>query len=295
MRPTTILDGLPVFIAVAEMRSFTHAAKRLGITPSAASQAVRALEERIGTALLTRSTRSLRLTSAGSAYLQNAGPAFAALTDATREVMGRYTQPEGPLRLTMTRAAYDAVVASKLASFRAACPKVEIEIDIEGQLIDIVENGFDAGFRYGNMLAKGVSSMKVAPASRRILVAAPAYLRGSSAPSTPSDLAEHDAIVCRSRTTGLLDAWPLASKSKTHKVDPKVRAIAGDLVTLIDLTLQGLGISCAAVASVEAHLRERKLMHVLPDWTVPLEPLYIYFPNSRAKSAALSAFLKHLG
>jgi DNA-binding transcriptional LysR family regulator len=295
MRQINLLEGLPVFVAVAEARSFTQAARKLGITPSAASQAIRSLEERIGTALLVRSTRSLSLTSAGATYLQDAKPALDALSNATREVMGRSTQPEGLLRLTMPRAAYDSVVSAKLVSFCAAFPKIDIELDIEGRLIDIIENGFDAGFRYGNLLAKDVTAMKVAPASRRILVAAPSYLRANPPIKTPDDLSAHDAVVCRSRTTGLLDAWPLVAKSKSFRVDPKARAIAGDLVSQIDLALLGLGINCAPVASVASHLREGRLTHVLPDWCVQLEPLYVYFPNKRTKSAALTAFLKHLG
>jgi DNA-binding transcriptional LysR family regulator len=294
MRQINLLEGLPVFIAVAEARSFTQAARKLGITPSAASQAIRGLEQRIGTALLVRSTRSLSLTSAGSTYLQNAGPALDALSNATREVMGRSAQPEGLLRLTMPRAAYDSVVSARLVSFCNAFPKIDIELDIEGRLIDIIENGFDAGFRFGNFLAKGVTAMKVAPASKRILVAAPSYLRANSSINEPSDLSAHDAVVCRSRTIGLLDAWPLVAKSKSFRVDPKVRVIAGDLVSQIDLTLLGLGINCAPAASVASYLKEGRHRRVLPEWYVQLEPLHVYFPNKRTKSAALTAFLKHL-
>jgi DNA-binding transcriptional LysR family regulator len=295
MRQINLLEGLPVFIAVAEARSFTQAAKKLGITPSAASQAIRSLEQRIGSALLVRSTRSLSLTSAGSTYLQSARPALDALSNATREVMGRSAQPEGLLRLTMPRAAYDSVVSAKLVSFCATYPKIDIELDIEGRLIDIIDDGFDAGFRYGNFLAKDVTAIKVAPASKRILVAAPSYLRANSAINTPSDLLSHDAIVCRSRTTGLLDAWPLVAKSKSFRVDPKVRAITGDLVSQIDLTLLGLGVICVPALSVASYLRDGRLTHVLPEWCVQLEPLHVYFPNKRTKSAALTALLKHLG
>jgi DNA-binding transcriptional LysR family regulator len=100
--------------------------------------------------------------------------------------------------------------------------------------------------------------------------------------------------VCRSRTTGLLDAWPLVAKAKAFRVDPNVRVIAGDLVSQIDLTLLGLGISCAPAASVDRYLREGKRLHVLPDWFIQLEPLHIYYPSKRTKSPALTAFLKHL-
>lgn len=162
-RSRSLLDGVPVFLAVAEARSFTRAAQRLGISPSAASQAVRALEARLGTPLIARSTRSLSLTAAGAAYLDQAGPAFAALANATLEAAGRSTRPAGPLRLTMPRSAYDGIVAPALMTFRRAFPDVELEIEVEGRLVDIVENGFDAGLRYGDLLAKNVTAVKILP------------------------------------------------------------------------------------------------------------------------------------
>jgi len=143
MRQKDLLEGLPVFLAVAELLSFSAAARRLGISASAASQAVRKLEARVGTPLLRRSTRSISLTDTGAEYVGRAGPALRELLLATEDVAGQSGQPSGPLRLTMPRSAFDGAVAPVPAQFRAAYPAVEVEV--EGRLVDVVEQGFDAG------------------------------------------------------------------------------------------------------------------------------------------------------
>lgn len=294
MRTRELLEGVPVFMAVVEARSFTRGAKKLGISPSAASQAVRSLEARIGTPLLSRSTRSLSLTSAGEAYLRRISPAFATIEDATREAMGRTTQPSGLLRLTMPRAAYDGVVAPALPDFRKRHPLVELEMEIEGGLVDITDRGFDAGLRYGHLLAKDMESLEVLAASSAILVAAPSYLADHPAPAVPADLARHDAVVCRSRTTGVISSWLLECGNRSWRHDPDKPMIAGDLATQIDLTLGGHGVSCTPVQCVLPAIDAGNLTRVLPDWGSPLQPIHFYHPRRGATNAALQALVAHL-
>lgn len=294
MRTKGILDGLPVFLAVAEAKSFTRAARRLGVSPSAASQAVRVLEDRVGTSLLMRSTRSTSLTLAGAAYLERVAPAFAAIEDATREAMGRAARPAGPLRITMPRAAFDGVVAPILASFRIAYPDVELEVEVDSRLVDIVEQGFDAGLRYGTLLAKDVTAFEAFPASENVLVASPSYLSGRAPATDPSDLLQHEALVCRNRTTGLVSPWLLASGGATCRVDPRAPTVAGDLVTLVDLARDGHGVCLAPIQCVARHLADGSLARVLPLWSSPLEPLFMYYPTRRGRTTALRAFVAHL-
>ncbi len=294
MRTKEILDGLPVFLAVAEAKSFTQAARRLGVSPSAASQAVRSLEDRVGTSLLMRSTRSTSLTVAGAAYLERVAPAFAQIEDATREAMGRASRAAGPLRVTMPRAAFDGVVAPMLASFRAAHPDVELEVEVESRLVDIVEQGFDAGLRYGTLLAKDVTAFEAFPASESVLVASSSYLSGRVPATVPLDLLEHEAIVCRNRTTGLISPWLLTSGSETCRVDPRAPTVTGDLVTLVDLARDGHGVALAPIQCVARHLSDGGLARVLPLWTSPLEPLFVYYPTRRGGTSALRAFVAHL-
>lgn len=294
MRGREMLEGLPVFLAVVEARSFTRAAKKLGVSPSAASQAVRALESRIGTPLLSRSTRSLSLTSAGEAYLRRIGPAFATIEEATREAMGRGAQPSGLLRVTMPRAAYDGVIARALPAFRERFALIELELEIEAGLVDIVDRGFDAGLRYGHLLAKDMESVEVLGASSSVLVAAPGYLAGHREPEVPEDLVQHEAIVCRDRATGVVASWSLRMEDRTYRHDPEKPIIASDLAIQIDLTVAGHGVSLTPIQCVAAALEDGQLVRVLPSWAAPLDVLHLYYPRRGKLNAALQALITHL-
>ena len=265
--------------------------KRRGISPSAASQAIRSLEERLGTPLLRRSTRSLSLTDAGADYLLAAAPALSQLRRAAEEAAGRSGRPAGPLRLSTPRAPFDLVIAPALAAFQEAYPDVDVEIAVEGRMIDIVEWGFDAGLRYGDLLAKDMMAVPVAPNSEAVLVASPAYLHARPIPNLPSDLLDHRAVACRSQITGLIIPWILQSAGETIQIVPPAATIVHDLASQIELTVSGLGIGSAPVASVSDLLDARKLSRVLPTWSTPLEALYLYYPRRRHQPAALRAFI----
>ncbi len=283
-----------MFVAVAEVGSFSAAARRLGISPSAASQAIRGLEERLGTPLLRRSTRSLSLTDVGSDYLRAAAPALSQLRRAADEAAGQGGHAAGPLRLTMPRAPFDLLIAAALASFQDGYPEVELEIAVEAQLIDIVKQGYDAGLRYGDLIEKSMVAVQVAPASTAILAASPAYLQARSAPAVPGDLLDHRAVMCRSQITGLIKPWTLQSAGETMQIAPPAATIVHDLASQIELTVRGLGIVSAPAASVSDLLDAGRLCRVLPEWSSPLEALYLYFPSRRHQSAALRAFVAFL-
>ncbi len=292
MRQKDPLEGLPVFLAVAELLSFSGAARRLGISASAASQAVRKLEARVGTPLLRRSTRSISLTDTGAEYVGRAGPALRELLLATEDVAVRSGQPSGPLRLTMPRSAFDGAVAPVLARFRAAYPAVEV--DVEGRLVDVAGQGFDAGLRYGDMLARDVVAVKLRPGSEALLAAAPGYLRHRPPLEHPADLLDHVAVVCRSRTTGLVRPWAVQRNGDAVQVSPPTRTVVGDLMSQLDLMVRGLGVGLAAAASLSRLLDAGALVQVLPGWSTPMEPLYLYYPDRRRQSAALRAFIGFL-
>ena len=294
VRQKNPLEGVAVFVAVAEAGSFSGAARRLGVSPSAVSQAIRTLEERLGTPLLHRSTRSVSLTDIGSDYLFAAAPALSQLRRAAEEAAGRGGRPAGPLRLTMPRAPFDLLIASALAAFQDTYPDVDLEIAVEARLIDIVKHGYDAGLRYGNCLEKDMVAVPVAPRSEAVLVASPAYLHARAMPDIPSDLLDHRAVVCRSQITGLVMPWKLQSAGKTIQIIPPAATIVHDLASQIELTVRGMGIVSAPAASVSDLIDAGKLSRVLPTWSSPLETLYLYFPSRRHQSAALRAFVAFL-
>ena len=162
-------------------------------------------------------------------------------------------------------------------------------------MIDIVRQGFDAGLRYGDVLERDMVAVPVAPASEAILVASPHYLRArSSSPNSPDDLLEHRAVMCRSQVTGLIKPWVLRSGDETREIAPPAASIVHDLASQIELTVRGLGILSAPSAIVSELLRSGQLSRLLPTWSSPVPPLYIYFTNRRHQSAALRAFVAFL-
>ncbi|MBE7209861.1 MAG: LysR family transcriptional regulator [Gluconacetobacter diazotrophicus] len=285
---------MAVFVAAAEAGSFSAAARRLGISPSAVSQAIRSLEERVGAPLFRRSTRSVGLTDVGNDYLMAAAPALSQLRRAADEAAGRAGRPAGPLRLTMPRAPFDLLVAAALVAFQDRYPDVTLEVAVEARLVDIVSQGYDAGLRYGNNIEKDMVAVPVAPASEAILVASPGYLRGRATPKVPDDLLTHRAVMCRSQTSGSIMPWSLQSRGRTVQITPPAAAIVHDLASQIELAVRGLGILSAPAASVAELLDAGRLSRVLPAWSATLEALYLYFPSRRHQSAALRAFVAFL-
>lgn len=231
MKHRDMVEGVAVFVAAAEAGSFSGAARRLGVSPSAVSQAIRALEERLGAPLFRRSTRSLGLTDVGRDYLLAAAPALVQLRQAAEEASGRAGRPSGRLRLTLPRAPFDLLVAPALAAFQAAYPGVELEIAVEARLVDIVKEDYDAGLRYGNCIDGDMVAVKVAAESQSILVASPGYLEASGVPVHPHDLLGHRAIACRSQATGTVIPWKLQCGDEAVQIVPLRATIVHDLAS----------------------------------------------------------------
>jgi DNA-binding transcriptional LysR family regulator len=294
MSQKTPFDGLPAFVAVAETLNITAAARRLNQSPSAVSQAIRMLEKRLGTLLLHRSTRRVRLTEAGADYLVRVAPALAQLQEAAQDISGRSLRPSGPLRLTVQRAAYDRCVAPVVAGFCQAHPDIEVEVNVEGRLVDIIKYGFDAGIRYGNLLERDMVAVKISAPSEAILAASPGYLGQHGTPGGLADLMGARAVLGRQALDGQVVDWKLQGPGGPVQVAPGRRVIVHDLVSEIDLTVRGLGVACLPVMSIEGQLGSGALVRILPDWAQPLAPLYLYFASHRHKSATLRAFISWL-
>ena len=236
------LDGVEAFLGVAQHRSFRRPAADLGVTPSAMSQAVRALEARVGAALFTRTTRSVGLTEAGQRFLSRAKPAFeelVAASDVARE-LGR--RPSGLLRLSVPRAVVPILLRPLIASFCQAYPEVEVEIAASEELIDIAAEGFDAGIRLGQFIAADMVAVRLTPPFRFIIVGSPAYLARNERPERPDDLRHHACLRLR-RSNGALALWSLKDNGRALEIAVSGSLIANDVPTMLGASIEGLGLA----------------------------------------------------
>src|SRR5919204_597226 len=185
------LDGVEAFLSVAQHRSFRRAAAELGVTPSAMSQTIRALEARVGAALFTRTTRSVGLTEAGERFLSRAKPAFEELVAASQVARDLGRRPAGLLRLAVPPAVVPILLEPLIASFCQAYPDIEVEIAASGELVDLAAGGFDAGIRFGQFIAADMVAVRLTPPLRLVIVGSPAYLARAGRPERPDDLRHH--------------------------------------------------------------------------------------------------------
>ena len=218
------LDGIEAFLSVAQLRSFRKAAAELGVTPSAISQAIRALEARVGAALFIRTTRSVGLTEAGDRFLSRAKPAFEELVAASQIARDLGQRPSGLLRLAVPRAVVPIVLEPLIASFCEAYPEVEVEIAASEEMVDLATGGFDAGVRMGQFIAADMIAVRLTPPFRFIVVGTPGYLARRGRPKHPDDLRRHACLRLR-RSNGALALWSLNENGRAIEI-----AVAGPLI-----------------------------------------------------------------
>src|SRR5215471_14569857 len=226
------LDGVEGFLSVAKHRSFRRAAAELRVTPSAISQAIRALEARIGAALFIRTTRSVGLTEAGTRFLSRAKPAFEELVAASQVARDLGQRPAGLLRLTVPRAVVPILIEPLIASFCRAYPEIEVEIATSGELVDLAAGGFDAGIRMGQFIAADMVAVRLTPPFRVVVVGSPDYLRRRTRPERIEDLREHACLRMR-RSNGAIAPWSFRNRNRTVEAMVAGPLIAGDMPTLL--------------------------------------------------------------
>src|SRR5579863_1754981 len=236
------LDGVEAFLSVARRKSFRRAAADLGVTPSAISQAVRALEARIGVPLFTRTTRSVGLTEAGERFLSRAGPAFEELVaagEAARDIGGR---PTGLLRLSVPRAVVPLILEPVIASFCRAYPEIELEIAASEELVDLAAGGFDAGIRLGQFIAADMVAVRLTQPFTFVVVGSPDYLRLRPPLERIDDLRQHACLRIR-RSNGSIAPWSFVDGNKAVEAIVAGPLIAHDYPTLIGAAIHALGLA----------------------------------------------------
>jgi len=287
------LDGVEAFLGVAQHRSFRRAAGELGVTPSAISQAVRALEARVGAALFIRTTRSVGLTEAGQRFLARAKPAFeelVAASDAARELGQR---PAGLLRLSVPRAVVPILLEPLIASFCQAYPEVEVEIAASEELVDLAAKGFDAGVRLGQFIAADMVAVPLTRPLRYVIVGSPAYLARRDRPERPDDLRHHACVRMR-RSSGAIALWSLSDDGRAIEIAVSGPFIANDFPTMLGAAVEGVGLAQVPEPVAAEAVKSGKLVRVL-DKFAPMAPgVFLYYPGHRQMMPKLRAFIDHV-
>ena len=283
--------SLAAFAVVAEERSFTRAAARLGVSPSALSHTMRRLEERLRIQLLARSTRSVSTTEAGERLLARLGPAIGEISDAVEDLGRLLDRPSGRVRITASRSAARMVVTPILPRFMQTYPEIVVEILVDPALTNIVAKRFDAGIRLGESLEKDVVAISVTGPLRMAVVGSPQYFASHPAPATPHDLGKHRCINFRLPTAGTIYKWEFEQRRHKTEVGVEGPLVLDDEGLVIEAALAGVGLAYVIEDQVATMLEAGALVRVLADWCPPFPGFFLYYPGRRQVSPALAAFI----
>jgi DNA-binding transcriptional LysR family regulator len=284
-------SGLSEFLAVATHASFRAAAAELGVTSAAVSQAVRALEARLGLPLFQRTTRSVALTEAGERLLARLSPAALEIGDALDALGALRQRPVGNLRLSMPHIALDLVVLRVLPEFRKRCPEVTVEIDVNDTSIALATERFDAGIRIGEDVERDMVAVRITPDFRWVVVGAPSYFAARGRPKSPRDLVDHECIRYRFPTARTVYRWQFKRKGREFSLDPPGAIVVNDHLTMVALAERGLGLAYSADLVVASALAAGKLESVLAPHLPTTPGLFIYFPRRSQTQPKLRAFI----
>lgn len=286
-------NDLAAFALVAKERSFTRAAAKLGVGQSALSQTVRALEERLGLRLLTRTTRSVAPTEAGERLLRTIAPRFEEIEAELAALTELRDRPAGTVRITAGEHPAISILQPALKRFLPDHPDVNVEISVDYGLTDIVAAGFDAGVRMGEQVAKDMVAVRIGPEMRMAVVGSPAYFERYPHPQTPQDLTAHNCINMRLPTYGGLFPWYLEKNGHEMNVRAEGQLVFNNLGLRLSSALDGLGLAYMPEDQVMPSVRDGRLIRVLEDWCESFAGYHLYYP-SRKHSPALSVLVEAL-
>ena len=287
------LSALQTFIAIAERGSLRAAAWHLGVNPPAVSHQLKSFEDRLGTPLFLRSTRSVTLTDAGRALYDSAHHLLEGLAAALDTARDSADAPVGRLRITLPYRAWQLILAPRLAAFQAAYPKLELELTVEEGLTDIVARGFHAGIRLGDYLQDDMIAVRLSPAEQAAYVASPGYLARYGRPERPEDLLEHSCIRHRQVSSGQLSDWRFTGPEGERVVAVSGCLIVDDLRLAVEAARQGLGIGWSLKRGVEEDLQHGTLVQVLAEMTPCRPGFFLYYPKSLKALGLLRVFIDH--
>ena len=287
------LDGVEAFLSVAQHRNFRRAAVELGVTPSRISQAIRALEARVGAALFIRTTRHVGLSQAGERFLAHAKPAFEELVAAGEAARELGQRPAGLLRLAVPRAVVPILLEPLIASFCQAYPEIEVEIAASAELVELAAEGFDAGIRLGQFIAADMVAVRLTPPFPLVVVGSPDYLRLRKRPQHIDDLRQHACLRMR-RSDGSLAPWPFVNGNKSVETIVSGPLIAHDYPTLLGAAIQGVGLAQVPAPLAKAPIADGRLQVLLTPFAVTLSGVFLYHPGRRQVLPKLRAFIEYV-
>ena len=288
------MADLTAFVAVAQEASFTKAAAKLGMSPSALSQIIGRLEKRLGLRLLTRTTRSVAATEAGERLLQTLVPALEQL-DASVAALSEFREkPAGIIRITSVEHAAKTVIWPVLRKLLPDYPDITVEITLDYGLVDIVAERFDAGVRLGEQVAKDMIAVRMAPDMQMAVVAAPGYLDKHGLPAAPQDLVNHRCINLRLPTSGGLYVWVFQKKGREVKVRTDGQLVFNTIDLIVDAALAGFGLGYLPMDQVEKQVKSGRLVAVLQDWTPKLSGYHLYYPSRKQNNPAFAVLVDAL-
>lgn len=293
MRREDLVD-LNAFLTVAEEKSFTRAAAKLGTSQSSLSHTIRRLETQLGVRLLTRTTRSVAPTEAGDRLLGTLRPALDSIGQQLSSLSELREKPAGTIRITASEHAVETVLWPALEKLLPTYPDVHVELSIDSSLTDIVTERFDAGVRLGEALAKDMVAVRIGPNLRMVVVGSPAYFKTHPIPRTPYDLAEHQCINLRMLSSGGLYAWELEKDGREVRVRVEGQLTSNNITTIARAAMAGFGLAFVMVDRIEAHLADGRLIKVLEDWCPSFPGYHLYYPSRRQPSAAFALLVEAL-
>jgi DNA-binding transcriptional LysR family regulator len=285
------LDGMLAFLTVAQERSFTAAAAQLEVSPSAISQSVRLLEEKLGMRLLNRTTRSVSLTEAGERFLARVAPALAELNAATQELDSFRTTPTGLLRLNIPHVVWEMYLRELLANFLAINPGLSVELQFEDGFVDIVNDGFDAGIRLGESVQRDMIAVPLAASADVCLVASPAYIQRCGMPQSIEDLRTHSCIRYRFRASKSVYRWELIRDGELVEVEVDGPLTVNDGRSMREAALEGIGIANVFKRQVAKDMAQGILIGVLSQHWANFGRFCIYYPSRKQMPLKLRAFI----
>jgi len=283
---------LVAFVAVAEERSFTRAATKLGVSQSALSQAIRGLEARLGIRLLTRTTRSVAPTEAGERLLRTVAPRFAEINAEMAALTELRDKPAGTVRITATENA-EAVLWPALEKLLPNYPDIKVEIVIDYGLTDIVAGQVDAGVRFGEQVARDMIAVRIGRDIRMAVVGSPAYFAKHPPPRTPQDLINHDCINLRLPAHGLY-VWEFEKNGRELRVRVDGQLVFNTSGLILNAAAAGFGLAYLTEQQVQRHLDKDELVRVLANWCPPYSGYHLYYPSRRQPSAAFALLVDGL-